>query len=151
MTVNYWFGAVISVCLLALPMAASADNPPESGFFDDYSRLEPVQDHWIDYLYISENFREKLASTQTLVIPQPEMFLAPDSKYKGMNPNNMKVMTDTMQELLIEAFVDGYQIANSAGPNTLNDTHGIFESTLEEKAANPGRWLATASLRRDHG
>ncbi len=147
MTIKFCFGTLVSLCLLALPLPASADNPPESGFFDDYSRLEPVQANWIDYLYISENFREKLASTQTVVIPQPEMFLAPDSKYKGMNPNNMKLMTDTMQELLIEAFADGYQIANSAGPNTLMIRMAFSNLHLKKKPRIPVvGWLPPAYI-----
>jgi hypothetical protein len=28
------------ICMLALPTYAFAEGPPESGFFDDYSRLQ---------------------------------------------------------------------------------------------------------------
>ena len=57
-----------------------ADSPPESGFFDDYSRLQPTGDQWESYIYTKDNFHERVAATQAIVIEQPELFLAPDSK-----------------------------------------------------------------------
>ena len=43
---------------------------PMSGFFDDYSRLEPMPEaDWVDFMYRGDNFREKLAAAKAIVIP----------------------------------------------------------------------------------
>jgi hypothetical protein len=133
--------------MLALPTYAFAEGPPESGFFDDYSRLQPAEADWVDYVYMSDGFREKLAKTRTLVLPQPEIFLAPDSKYKGMKPDNMMVLTDSMRQLLVEAFADGYQIADSPGPNTLVLRMAFTNLYLKKKPRIPVvGWLPPAYI-----
>lgn len=140
-------GTIALFCLLVLLGPALAEGPPESGFLDDYSRLQPAEADWVDYLYMADGFGEKLASTRALVIPQPEMFLAPDSKYKGMKPDNMKVITDSMRELLVEAFADGYQIAESAGANTLVLSMAFTNLYLKKKPRIPVvGWLPQAYI-----
>jgi hypothetical protein len=117
----------------------------ESGFLDDYSRLQPAEADWVDYIYISDGFRERLAEARTLMIPQPEMFLAPDSKYKGMKPDDMKVITDSMRQLVVEAFADGYQVADSPGPNTLAVNMAFTNLYLKKKPRIPVvGWLPPA-------
>jgi hypothetical protein len=54
------------ICLLALAKYAFAEGPMESGFLDDYSRLQPAEADWVDYIYISDGFRERLAEARTL-------------------------------------------------------------------------------------
>jgi hypothetical protein len=133
--------------MLALPTYALAENPPESGFFDDYSRLQSAEADWVDYLYLSDGFSEKLAKTRILVIPQPELFLAPDSKYKGMKPDNMMALTDSMRQLLVDEFSDGYQIADSPGPNTLVLRMAFTNLHLKKKPRIPVvGWLPPAYI-----
>ena len=90
-----------------------------SGFLDDYEQLEPSDDVWIGYIYTKPDFREKLADTTAFMIEQPEIFVAADSKYGGMKPDDMKMMADSLRAVFAEALVEKYQIAASPGPNTL--------------------------------
>lgn len=125
------------ICSLALPAYTFAEGPPESGFLDDYSRLQPAEVDWLDYAYSTDAFRERIAAAQAIVIPQPELFLAPDSKYKGMKPDDMKVITDSMRQLVVEAFADGYQIADSPGPNTIVVRMAFSNLYLKKKPRTP--------------
>ncbi len=90
-----------------------------SGFLDDYEQLEPSDDVWIGYIYTKPDFREKLADTTAFMIEQPEIFVAADSKYGGMKPDDMKMMADSLRAIFAEALVEKFQIAASPGPNTL--------------------------------
>ncbi len=36
------------------------------------------------------------------MIDQPEIFIHPDSKYKGMKPDDMKALADGFREILID-------------------------------------------------
>ena len=110
---------LLSGFLIVFQGNAIAEGPPESGFFDDYSLLQPAEAPWIDYLYVTEKYAGEMAAVQAIVIPQPELFLSPDSEYRGMKPDDMKMITDSMRQIFAETFAESYQIANSPGPNTL--------------------------------
>ncbi len=103
-----------------LANAGVAADMPHSGFFvDDYSKLQSVDASWISSLYTSDNFSKVLSTTQTVIVPQPEIFLASNSKYKGISPDEMKTLADTFQAVVIDALSDKYQIVLSPGPNTV--------------------------------
>lgn len=131
------FATLTSFFLLLFHNPGFADSPPESGFLDDYSRLEPSEVEWLDYIYTTDDFSQRIASAEAIIIPQPEIFLAPDSKYKGMKPDDMKIITDSMRELVIEAFADGYQIAYSPGPNTVTISMAFSNLYLKKKPRTP--------------
>jgi hypothetical protein len=90
-----------------------------SGFLDDYDQLQPSDDVWLDYVYSGPDFRSKIAGTTAFVLEQPEIFIAPDSKYKGMKPDDMKMLADSLRAVFGETLAEEYQIAASPGPNTL--------------------------------
>jgi hypothetical protein len=126
---------------------ALAEGPPESGFLDDYSKLQPADAPWADYVYVTDDYSEEMTKFQAIIIPQPELFVAPDSKYKGMKPDNMKAITDSMRQLFEEAFIDGYQIANSPGPNTVVLRMAFSNLYLKKKPRIPVvGWLPPAYL-----
>ena len=134
-------------CFLIFQGTVLAEGPPESGFFDDYSRLEPAAAPWADFVYVADTYAEEMAKIQAIIIPQPELFLAPDSKYKGMKPDSMKVITDSMQQLFEEAFAGGYQIANSPGSNTMMLRMAFSNLYLKKKPRIPVvGWLPPAYL-----
>jgi hypothetical protein len=78
-------------------------------------------------------FREKLSDTTAFMIEQPELFVAPDSKYRGMKPDDMKMMADSLRAVFTEALVETYQIASSSGPNTLNMRMAFTNVHLKKK------------------
>ena len=90
-----------------------------SGFLEDYEQLQPSDDVWLNYIYTRPGFREKLSDTKAFMVEQPEIFVAADSKYGGMKPDDMKMMADTLRAVFAEALVEEFQIAASPGPNTL--------------------------------
>ena len=141
------FRKLTACCFFLLVGSAFAEGPPESGFLGDYSLLEPATAPWADYVYVTEAYAEEMAKFQGIIIPQPELFLAPDSKYKGMKPDHMKIIADSMQQLFAEAFVDGYQIANSPGPNTVVLRMAFSNLYLKKKPRIPViGWLPPAFI-----
>jgi hypothetical protein len=104
-----------------------------SGFLSDYEQLEPTEDVWIDYIYTGPEFRPKVASTTAFMIEQPEIFIAPDSKYGGMKPDDMKMLADSLRAIWAEGLVEKYQIAASPGPNTLLMRMALTNVHLKKK------------------
>ena len=135
------------ICLLLFHTPVFADSPPESGFLSDYSRLESPEVEWLDYVYMTDDFSQRIASAEAIIIAQPEIFLAPDSKYKGMKPTDMQIITESMRQLVVEAFADGYQIAYSPGPNTVTISMAFTNLYLKKKPRTPGiGWLPQVYL-----
>jgi hypothetical protein len=107
--------------LAALLFSASviAEGPQESGFFEDYSGLEELADSPGVFVYAKPGYEEAVRDVTTIILPGPEIFISPDSKYQGLRADDMKVLADTMRSAMFVAFEDGYQIADNPGPNTL--------------------------------
>lgn len=137
MTSGHQLRMLTACCFYVFLGTAFAEDPPESGFLSDYSLLEPASAPWADYVYVTDAYAEEMPKFQAIIIPQPELFLAPDSKYKGMKPDNMKMIADSMQQLFAEAFADGYQIANSPGRNTLVLRMAFSNLYLKKKPRTP--------------
>jgi hypothetical protein len=123
--------------ILALTATVSvAVEPPNSGFLEDYGKLQQVDASWISSLYTYEQLKTVLGSTQAVVIPQPEIFLADDSKYKGIKPDEMKVLADTFRAVVIDALADKYQIAQTPGDNTIVLRMALTNVHLKRKGRN---------------
>ena len=112
------FKVFLALMVSALSMPGYAQDQ-FSGFLDDYDELKPIDDVLLDRLYIGPDFRQKVAGTTSFMFDQPEIFIAADSKYKGMKPDDMKILADSMRAIFADVLVEEYQIAASPGPNTL--------------------------------
>lgn len=112
------FSAFVALTIGVFSLPATAQEQ-FSGFLDDYTQLQPTDDVWLNYIYTGPDFRQKVANTTAFMIEQPEIFIAPDSKYGGMKPDDMKIMADSMRAIFAEQLVKKYQIAASPGANTL--------------------------------
>jgi hypothetical protein len=106
----------VSVGTFSIPALAQDEF---SGFLENYEQLQPAEDVWLNYIYTGPEFRSKVSNTTAFVVEQPEIFIAPDSKYGGMKPDDMKLVADSMRAIFAEALMEKYQIAASPGPNTL--------------------------------
>jgi len=136
-TIRFPIG-LLSILLLQLPSAGLAQDFPQSGFLDDYSKLRPApQLEKIDFVYMSDDFHAKIAAAKAIIIPPPVFFVAADSKYKGINPDDIKVITEGLRQRLIDAFADGYQIASNAGPNTIELRMAMSNIHLKKKKRTP--------------
>ena len=106
----------LTIGIFSLPALAEDQF---SGFLDNYEQLEPFEDVWLDFVYNGPNMREKVVNTTAFMIEQPEIFVSPDSKYKGMKPDDMKMLADSLRAVVAEGLSERYQIAASPGPNTV--------------------------------
>ena len=104
-----------------------------SGFLSDYEQIEPADDLWMNHIYMGPEFLSKLAGTTAFMLEQPEIFIADNSKYKGMKPDDMKLLADSMRAILAEALVRDFQIAASPGPNTLLFRMALTNVHLKKK------------------
>lgn len=113
------------------PCPTYAQSPEES-FLTDYSKLQPAPDNPFDESYVAADL--KVASKYAAVmIDQPELFIHPDSPYKGIKPDDMKAIADELRGRVIGELKSGYQIVDQPGPNVMYVRLAVGDLVMEKK------------------
>lgn len=89
--------AIRAVTATGLLMAASA-QAADSGFLTDYSKLQAAQGALAARMYLAPDIDNRAKSYRGVFVDQPEIFISPNSKYKGMKPDDAKVIADVLRE-----------------------------------------------------
>jgi hypothetical protein len=111
--------------LLCLPVAFAAQGTftVEQGFMSvgiDQFNVEREVEGGIDLIFMPPEFHERLTTYDKIMIDQPEIWIDPDSKYRGMKPDNAKAVADLMREALIAKVTErGYEVVEEPGPGVL--------------------------------
>ncbi len=74
--------------------SALAQDFQSSGFLSDYSQLKQSSDEYMGHSYLVPGAEDRMANYSAVIIDQPEIFIAPNSKYKAMKPDDMKALAD---------------------------------------------------------
>ena len=61
----------------------------------------------------------KFQEYNKLLLDNVEIFIAPDSKYKGFDADQMKVLADSMRAVMIDAMEPDYPVVSKPGPGVL--------------------------------
>ncbi len=128
--------AVLFACAAALVVTTAQSQQAGrefSGFMEDYSILVPAQGEGQDLVYSSPSVGEKLTGYTKIMIDQPELIVAPDSPYKGMKPDQAKVLADGFRETLTESFAKHYEVVEEPGEGVLYLRIGLTDLFLKRK------------------
>jgi len=107
-----------------------AQDFQSSDFLSDYSQLKQSSDEYMDYAYLVEP--DKIANYSAVMIDQPEIFIAADSKYKGMKPDDMKQLADAFRSAIAASLSTTYMIVDQPGPNVLYVRFAISDVHLKK-------------------
>ena len=93
---------VALVLLLGLTQNALAQD---SGFLSDYSGLEAQPELGVENvkIYLHPDAYKRLEGYQAVMIDQPELIVAADSKVKSMKPDEMVQVAEAMRTALARA------------------------------------------------
>lgn len=118
MCVRSW---LMLVAILSCSTAALADGPDaSSGFLSDYALLKPsVMGQLGQYIYVAKDAQPRLAAINAILVEQPAIAVAPDSKVKALQPNDAQAIANTFQELLTEQLAPSYVMATRVSPGVL--------------------------------
>ena len=108
---------ILAIALIAIILPGvswAADDVKFSGFLDDYSGLTPDPERKGLLIYTSPDFHARNYSR--FIFPPIEIWIDPDSEYKGVQPDQLKKITDGLREVLTDALKDGYPIVDKPGP-----------------------------------
>jgi hypothetical protein len=96
------FLAVVLVIFTLSPAVAQTEIVP-SGFLDDYNILKPNAEGKGDYNYRKEGV--SISKYPNVMIEPVEIWLDPESTYKGLSPDVLKEMTEEFRNIMIQNLV----------------------------------------------
>jgi hypothetical protein len=123
---------MVLIALFSLLISASVFGQEFSGFLEDYSALEAQGER--AFVYQTAEGVDAVAGYEAIMIDQPEIVIAADSKYKAMKPDDMKLISDTLRMVLVKQLErSNFRIVTTAGPNTLYLRTAITDLHLKKK------------------
>ncbi|NQY25677.1 MAG: DUF3313 domain-containing protein [Piscirickettsiaceae bacterium] len=108
---------ISSLAILATPIVWSADEIPKSAFIEGEITLTPIPDKIGAYRYLKPELDLKKYSK--ILIEPVEIWLHPDSTYKGIQPDTLKAMADSFAQILVDELEPDYTIVANVGADTL--------------------------------
>ncbi len=112
---------------------ALAQDLQYSDFLTDYSQLQRSSDQYMGHSYLVEGAEDRIADYTAVIIDQPEIFIAPNSKYKDIKPDDMKALADAFRTSMSQSLAQDFMIVEQAGPNVLYVRFAITNLQLKKK------------------
>ena len=118
MTVTKGRTAWLVGIVFALSALLGAQPQPElSGFVDTYPDMTPAPTAMGGLMWEKPGL-EQMGYT-SIIVDQPEIFVHPESRYTGINADQIKTLADSFQEALVVQLVDAYPIVDQPGPKVV--------------------------------
>ncbi len=133
MNIRTIFGGMVAATFL-LSLAYAQETPQFSGFLSDYSKLKPAGgDRMLDYVYADEANIEKLKSYDSIIIDQPEIFISEKSRYKGLKPDQITLIAETMRQHLVDTLSETYTVTDTPAGGVLFLRMALANMNIKKK------------------
>ncbi len=134
------FIAICAVSAIALTQGALAQQPArayDKNFLTSYDLLQPragEKGQPGDLVYIAPNAMKRLAAYKAVMVDQPEILFSPDSKIKGMKPDDQKALAEAVRDALSGRLAEGgYSVSQQPGPGVLYLRVGLTDLMVSKK------------------
>lgn len=134
-------GVVVFLALAVI--AVWAEDVPFSGFMgssDVYNQLQPGPEGGAKHRWLKPG--ADFAKYNKFMVDSVVFFFANNSDYKGIDPQEMKDLSDEFNKNIVAAFKDKYPIVAEPGP----DVARIRIAVTNIKPSNPGVSTVTSIL-----
>ena len=149
------FNAVLpGIIGLGMLVTGAAQAVNYSGFLDDYP-IQPDPDRDGAMVYFKPGF--SLAAYDRVMIVPITIFIHPESEYKAIVPDEMKAVTDSFYNALVEALEPVYPVVSKPGPGVLALRMAVTDVKLKKEKKKRGLLgytpvgLAASAIRPDTG
>jgi len=140
--------------LLALPVVVSAADAPmfgdyqAKGFLSDYSKIPTTKN--ADGAYEYRDSSVDYSKYNKLLVDRIKIFFKDDSEYKGIDPDELKELTDYFYQAIEKAVGDAYPMVKEAGPDVMRLRVAVTDVVPNKPEASvvtlvvPFAWVADA-------
>lgn len=97
--------------------ARAAGQPRLSDFIEEQPVMTPIPDMPGGWAWNKPG--TNFASYDKVLLTYIEIFIAPDSEYKGIDADQMKILSDSMRAVMTEALEPDTPVVSKAGPGVI--------------------------------
>jgi hypothetical protein len=119
----------VSFLLVSAGMALSGDK--YSGFLEDYPKFQPDKDRKGALIYNKPG--TSLKNYDKIMIDPIEIWISPKSKYKGIDPHQLKALADSFRQVIIDELEPDYPVVSKPGPGVLGLRLAITDLHMKKK------------------
>lgn len=133
----------LAACALGLLVAtfanAADDKWAGQHFLTDYSKLEPMAGKaGMDYAYVAPDLDKIAGQYVKVMVDQPEVFISPDSPYKGAQPEDIAAIAGAIRTTATIALEErGYTIVATPGAETVYVKFAVTDLQIHKKKRGP--------------
>jgi hypothetical protein len=121
-----------SLIVFALLAASATLQAQQSGFLPNYEGLEFAPGEYGNKSQPVPNIMGKMASLDKIMVDQPEIFVASDSKYKGMKPDDSLALAEALRQAMVQKIYPD-NLVEQKGPNVIYIRMAISDLYLKKK------------------
>jgi hypothetical protein len=103
----------LCICFTVVPASANVD------FLTDYSNLEEHPQDAEVLMYVAPGAFEKIGEYKKVFVDQPEIFISASSKYRGLKPDDMKLLADSLRNAITSQIGELYEKTDQPGSGVL--------------------------------
>ncbi len=108
---------ILSLLVISTSVVGWAQQEPElSGFLGDYPPLTPAEEGSEILFWKAPNIEAKYVA---VLVDQPQIFIHPDSPYKGIDPDELKVLSDAYREVVATKLATAHPVVEQPQPNII--------------------------------
>jgi len=134
---------ILTLLVISTSVAGWAQQPGFSGFLDDYPQLTPVEDGSEILTWKASNIEAKYVA---VMVEAPEIFIHPDSPYKGINPDELKMLADSYRDTVATKLAMVHPVVEQPQPNTIRIRFALTNVYLKKKKRPWWGWATPVSL-----
>ncbi len=123
--------SIIALAMLITSAGLAVGGDEYSGFIEDYPVFEADKDQKGAKIYRKPGTELK-AYTKIMIDPI-EIWIADDSKYKGINPDDLKALADTFRAVIVEELEPDYPVVSKPGAGVLGLRLAITNVHVKKK------------------
>lgn len=122
-----------SVLAVLTFLMCSSVNAGDVQFLTDYSKLADGGDSGFTKMYIAPGGVDRIAHIASVMVDQPEFFIDPESKYKGIKPGDALAVGEELRAAMIEGIGQSLEITEEPGADTALISWAVTNLRLEKK------------------
>ena len=108
---------ILTLFVISTSVAGWAQQQPElSGFLDHYPPLTPAEEGSETLLWKAPDIEAKYVA---VMVDQPVIFIHPDSPYKGIEPDELKVLADAYRDIIATKLATIHPVVERPQPNII--------------------------------
>jgi len=123
--------SVLAAALMIAPSPLLAGTPTNNAFFEDNIAFEKDPGRRNVYRYIKKDLN--LGDYDRVAIAPVEIWLHPDSSYRGMQANNIKAISDQLRQVMVSTLEPDYPVVKQVGKKTIGVRMAVTGIKLNKK------------------